>query len=436
MVGGLRMRNAPVKNPLERPVFLPYPQIELLFTDKCNLDCTYCFEKYKENRSIRKEDIDPLLDSLVTREFYLFGGEPLLELELITYMIDRLNARQFDETAKQHILNSCRFHITNGTLIEKNMEIIKKYNLNLQISLDGPKSVNDKNRVYFNGNGSFDDVMKGVETCQANGITWFVHGAIGKNNVGLMFDIMKFYFDLEAKYRGLESAIRTLGVNIFQVVFEDDYTDEDIDLFLEQFVKCTEWIWNNTEYDMTFDQRQQAYINWCYRRGSSCIAGNKMIAVDAKFDVYPCHRLAMLKKKDEFSLLNLKDPERKFQNYQLFNSFLQINSDRCMYGPTQSVIEWRGDLCWHNWCPSANVEGGSSVFYQHPKHNLLIAELGRLIHTLNDVYGLNEERILQNRPTMRSCMNDMKTSSPMDLSQSSQLSADSSKQMSGDNPTM
>ncbi|MEL7658260.1 MAG: radical SAM protein, partial [Bacillota bacterium] len=53
---------------------------------------------------------------------------------------------------------------TNGTLLTSEMvQFFQDHEVNLMISLDGPKEINDKNRVFANGRGTFDAVMKQIE---------------------------------------------------------------------------------------------------------------------------------------------------------------------------------------------------------------------------------------------------------------------------------
>lgn len=59
-----------------------------------------------------------------------------------------------------------QFNITtNGTLLSRNViDFLAENNVRLMVSLDGPRNINDKNRVFANGQGTFDSVMKCVST--------------------------------------------------------------------------------------------------------------------------------------------------------------------------------------------------------------------------------------------------------------------------------
>jgi uncharacterized protein len=53
---------------------------------------------------------------------------------------------------------------TNGTLLTSEMvQFFQDHEVNLMISLDGPKEINDKNRVFANGKGTFDTVVNQIE---------------------------------------------------------------------------------------------------------------------------------------------------------------------------------------------------------------------------------------------------------------------------------
>lgn len=378
---------------MEGVKFLPVRQAELLFTEKCNLNCSYCFEKDKHAGAMSLEDVKKILegDNPVVAEFYPFGGEPLLDISLITDLCDLIENTNIDPGRKEALLKSLKFHISNGTLVLQNLDLIKKYKFNLQISIDGPKDIHDKNRVYHDGRGSWDEVMTAIETLIAEGVQVSIHGAVGRDAFPNLARIVQFYFSILAKWYGIDSAIAQIEQNIFQVTFEDDYTDDDVDIFLDQMMQMCEWIMYNDEYDLTYPQRCKLLSNFLLRRGSSCIAGNKMFAIDRQFNMYPCHRLAFVPNREQFSLGSLKGP-RNFKNYQLFNAFFQISKDNSMYSSSLNNYEWQGALAWLNWCPAANAENGQSPYHQHSKHNTLIAEINAFVPEVADYFKVDIER--------------------------------------------
>ena len=123
--------------------------ITLVLTHQCNLRCTYCYEKHKDNNTmpveLAKEIVDRELtadDGTESVEIDLFGGEPLLEFETVKALIEYTDARSYP---KDYIF----FITTNGTVLTPEMkEWLSAHTNSLQIglSLDGDKYMQDVNR--------------------------------------------------------------------------------------------------------------------------------------------------------------------------------------------------------------------------------------------------------------------------------------------------
>ena len=146
-------------------------KITLQVTQGCNLRCKYCI--YSEDSNVHqrshsnkrmswetaKRSIDFLWEHSVDSKrvnIGFYGGEPLLEFPLIkqivAYARDVFDGKELTFTIT-----------TNGTLLTD--EIISYFaqeNIQLTISLDGPKAIHDKSRIFADGHGSFDTVMKNV----------------------------------------------------------------------------------------------------------------------------------------------------------------------------------------------------------------------------------------------------------------------------------
>jgi len=140
----------------------------LLPTDQCNLRCKYCFlensmtETYKHsfmNQDTMKKGIDFFAQKPLKQEgrkvLILYGGEPLLNSlivkEAVIYSKDNY---------PQIGINL----VTNGTLITKELaKLFSERDVFVGVSLDGPREITDKIRVYPNGKGVFNSAIKGYE---------------------------------------------------------------------------------------------------------------------------------------------------------------------------------------------------------------------------------------------------------------------------------
>lgn len=154
---------------VENGILIHHLRLDL--TENCNLDCTYCYEKVtmnsiKENMSweIAKKAIDEFYIILVNNNtkncsVRFFGGEPLLQLDLLIQCLDYCNNLFTKrDIVVEYLLN------TNGTLLTREIcELLKKYNVHVILSLDGIGSVNDEHRKFKNGVGSFDIINTKVD---------------------------------------------------------------------------------------------------------------------------------------------------------------------------------------------------------------------------------------------------------------------------------
>jgi len=89
-----------------------------------------------------------------------YGGEPLLEFELIKKIT---RYAEFRFAGKELSFNIT----TNGSLInDENIQYFLDHDISITISLDGPKEINDKNRVFADGTGTFDIVVQKLKMLQ------------------------------------------------------------------------------------------------------------------------------------------------------------------------------------------------------------------------------------------------------------------------------
>lgn len=145
--------------------------IILQVTQNCNLRCQYCvysgsyINRVHNNKRMSVETAKKSIDFLAkhstnSKEISIgfYGGEPLLEFSLIREVVGYAE--------KLFIGKKILFNMTtNATLLnmEKARYLYDK-NFNITISLDGPKSTHDSNRIFANSNkGTFDTVMQNLE---------------------------------------------------------------------------------------------------------------------------------------------------------------------------------------------------------------------------------------------------------------------------------
>lgn len=142
-------------------------------TERCNLNCTYCYmfnggdKSYLKKPAIMSQNV---VDAMMRRvrshcsrhnlsdfTFVLHGGEPLVAPPKFY--------RGFAEAAKRVLGDKIqvRFALqTNGTLLtEEWCDLFREFNIGISFSLDGVRESNDRFRIDRKGRGSYDRIIDG-----------------------------------------------------------------------------------------------------------------------------------------------------------------------------------------------------------------------------------------------------------------------------------
>ena len=156
-----------------KPSFMIVPNLD------CNYRCTYCFERplqntlksasaeithRKGNVVLRQEQIGQIYDAIgglraeqgleAGGQIILYGGEPL----------DRNNGDVVFPIVREGVERGYEFAvITNGHDLDAYMDCLGVGLIGqIQVSIDGPKAVHDKRRVYVGRGSSFDQIVLNV----------------------------------------------------------------------------------------------------------------------------------------------------------------------------------------------------------------------------------------------------------------------------------
>jgi uncharacterized protein len=149
------------------PPNFPLQTLVLNLTNQCNLSCQYCYE-FGEDKvatpdgkpkfmdfETAKSSVDFLLEQSAGRRavhITFFGGETLMNFPLlkqvVCYASEQANAQS----------RSIDFSLTtNATLLTPAIiEFLSENRIGVTVSMDGPKEMHDKLRVFANGRGSYD----------------------------------------------------------------------------------------------------------------------------------------------------------------------------------------------------------------------------------------------------------------------------------------
>lgn len=156
----------------------------------CNIDCRYCFYKDRspEFGHGRQRMSDEVLERLVGDYMRLGfavsglawqGGEPtLMGVDFFRRAVEL--QKKYGGTGRQ-VSNTLQ---TNGVLLDDEWcRFFRDNKFLLGISIDGPKEFHDKYRIDHSGKGTFDSVMRGIETCRKHNVQFSALVLLNNNNV-------------------------------------------------------------------------------------------------------------------------------------------------------------------------------------------------------------------------------------------------------------
>jgi len=174
-IGPITAPPAPVPKVIPLAPF-PLTTMVLNVTNQCNLACTYCYEygedkivdtengrqpKFMSEETARQSVEFALKESGANKLAHItfFGGETLLNFPVLKKTISYAR-RRAAEVGKEVDFSLT----TNATLLKPEIiEFLADERVGVTISIDGPREVQDKFRVFHNGTGSYDVVAPKIK---------------------------------------------------------------------------------------------------------------------------------------------------------------------------------------------------------------------------------------------------------------------------------
>jgi len=266
--------------------------ITFVVTQDCNFACRYCYmtHKHKGGRmssGTAHKAVDYFLAQAYPQDAVVWefiGGEPLLELELIDEICDyiKIRAYELDHRWKDNYMFSLS---TNGALYDSpQMQRFLKKNaerVSIGITIDGTKAKHDMNRVYPDGRGTYDDVVRNVALWLSQFSNAETKVTFASADLPLLAESIIHLWDL---------GLKNVPAN---VVFEDVWQPGDDRVFEQQLRVLADYVIDNELYDSVncslFGKtigfplaKDELDNNWC--------GAGIMIAVDHEGLLYPCIR--------------------------------------------------------------------------------------------------------------------------------------------------
>jgi uncharacterized protein len=292
----------------------------LMLTDKCNLDCHFCYQKNKGSAESNEKTLDKSIEFILANstedvEVTLWGGEPLLRFDLVKYVVEKyshLNIRL----------------ATNGYLLNKEItDFFIKHTDSIGVCLSvgagkTPPEIYGLTRI----NKLFAHVVPGDLSKISDTVDMLYRQGIKKFQLG-MAHLGEY---TESDYETYRNEIKKILKR-----FRESFWEED-------GIKILNW---EDTLKTHFDSRP-ACIAYCG-------AGLNMIAIAPNGDIYPCDWFYDLK---AYKIGNINDG---------FNAqrglFVDINSNRSKYFDKCKGCKIENE-CRSHMCLAENLTVNKSIY--------------------------------------------------------------------------
>lgn len=282
------------------PMPFPLQTLVLNVTNQCNLSCKYCYEfgedrlatpegktKFMSEETARAAVDFLMANSAGRRAVHLtfFGGETLMNFNVLRSTIDYARAQA--HAAGKYIDFSLT---TNATLLTPQViEYLAENQVGVTISIDGPKELNDKLRVFSNGQGSYEMIAPKIKDLLLKHTS---------RPIGARVTLTSQVVDVKGIFRHLREEIGFHEVGFAPVTTSPvrlyAIGQDGLDTVLEQF---TELAREYTEYALRDEMHGFSNVSDTLRelhagisKSHPCGAGLGLLGVAPSGDISPCHR--------------------------------------------------------------------------------------------------------------------------------------------------
>ena len=267
----------------------PKPKATTLdLTEACNMACDYCFTWSKDHKR-RKMPMDlakriinwwlPQCDGQVNNQLSFWGGEPLLEWEMMKELVHYTN----DFASQLGYLPMEYGGTTNGILYTPDkVEWCLEHHSLFLISLDGIKEVHDKHRLMPGGKSAWDLIVRNTKDAIKIAPQQKLRSSLSADTIDRFFDNIQFFVE--------ELGLRDIA---FSPVYEDNWDQKALETLEEQFDLTINYIIKKAKEGTVVNLKHlndEANTPKGKSIQNPCGAGNAYTGWSVDGFMFPCHR--------------------------------------------------------------------------------------------------------------------------------------------------
>jgi len=329
-------------------------RISFLSTQACNLRCTYCFANegtYNDKTaSIMSVDIYKRVFEYLYENYedginlvQFFGGEPLIGFNEIKEAVDICI-----EIAKEKDVAVPVFAIvTNGTMFTKDsIDFFNKYKLQVIVSIDGPKNLNDLTRVSKNYYSVYDEIETNLKVVNENReFNLFAEMTLNQNHINNYSEGEANKWIKDIKDLGFDGVI--VGV-VDTDIDALKIKEKDRDVFYKLYQEIVDNFFNTLKKGNDYFACPDIFGLVMSIIGNDiafpCGAGYNNLAADTKGNIYPCYQFCS---NSQHKMAELKDVKiiEEDNHDEIQNDLMDIIKNR----PSECNDCWLNTIC-SVWC--------------------------------------------------------------------------------------
>ena len=278
----------------------PLQRVVLNVTNQCNLACTYCYE-YSDDRIAQPDGKEKFMseemaqravemlikESAIRRAIHVtfFGGETLLNFRVVKSTVEF--AKQKAAEAGKYIEFSLT---TNATLLTPEIiEFLSEHRVGVTVSIDGDRELNNRMRVFQNGQGSYDVIAPRIKELLKGHRT---------NSIGARVTLSSAVTEVKRIYRHLTEELGFDSVGFSPATASADRLyaigpkkmNSVIDQFKELAAEYLEYALRDQQHGFTNVSDTLKELHAGISKAYPCGAGLGMLGVGTNGNIGLCHR--------------------------------------------------------------------------------------------------------------------------------------------------
>ncbi|MGD8238129.1 MAG: SPASM domain-containing protein [Armatimonadota bacterium] len=339
--------------------------VDMMLTRDCNHRCDYCFVRSKRPERMTWETAKATVDFFLKQpgpprdngyQILFFGGEPLLEFDLIRQIVD------YTEWLQERTGVPFRYSMTtNGTLLTEGMcSFFRSHRIAYLLSIDGDKETHDAHRKLRGGGSSYDLMLPDRFRMAKQHQPWQgTRMTVRPDTVRRLVDNVKH--------------LHALGMNQFLIGIatglqwsRDDFVEYEAQLLalmdLHQEMRERKRPFRMTLYEKDLRSPPGTSTNtW------GCGAGRGRMAADPGGNIYGCAKIAGL---DRPELLRDQCLGNVFEGITHPDRRAMVADNTTTHRPKCVRCKYRHDC--GGGCPATNLEASGSIFDPAPEECMII----------------------------------------------------------------